>query len=106
MMVLFICPQFENKKKAGSIQCPVVFVSGLSDQLVPPCMMLDLYTQCGSERKILLQIPNGDHNGTWTKPTYYAQLARSVEDVCSDRILAQEHNHHRHHHPHLSVHTV
>nr|CAG4643370.1 EOG090X09ZU [Ilyocryptus agilis] len=66
--------KFLNKMKIASIQCPVVFISGLSDQLVPPSMMLDLYTQCRSERKLLLQIPNGDHNGTWTKPSYFTEV--------------------------------
>nr|CAG4641881.1 EOG090X09ZU [Eurycercus lamellatus] len=61
--------KFQSKKKIISIHCPVVFVSGLSDQLVPPSMMKELFTACGTERKLLLQIPNGDHNGTWTKPT-------------------------------------
>nr|CAG4649523.1 EOG090X09ZU [Scapholeberis mucronata]SVE93756.1 EOG090X09ZU [Scapholeberis mucronata] len=82
--------KFLSKKKVTSVRCPTIFVSGLSDQLVPPTMMLDLYTHCGSERKLLLQIPNGDHNGTWTKPGYYAQLERSIQDVCSDRLLHQE----------------
>ena len=90
--------QFLTKTKLASVRCPVVFISGLSDQLVPPSMMLDLYTQCSSERKLLLQIPNGDHNATWTKPQYYSQLARCIADVCSERSLEQER--------HLTVHTV
>nr|CAG4651167.1 EOG090X09ZU [Simocephalus serrulatus]SVE94377.1 EOG090X09ZU [Simocephalus serrulatus] len=91
--------KFQSKRKVTSIQCPAVFISGLSDQLVPPTMMLDLYTHCGSERKLLLQIPNGDHNGTWTKQGYYAQLERSFHDVCSDRLLNQQQ-------VQLAVHTV
>jgi len=90
--------KFLSKKKIASVRCPVVFISGLSDQLVPPSMMLDLYTQCSSERKLLLQIPNGDHNATWTKPQYYSQLGRCIADVCSERSLEQER--------HLTVHTV
>nr|CAG4650332.1 EOG090X09ZU [Sida crystallina] len=90
--------KFQSRKKVSSVRCPVVFISGLSDQLVPPSMMLDLYTQCSSERKLLLQIPNGDHNATWTKPQYFNQLLRYVDDVCSDRLLEQ--------HLHLSVHTI
>lgn len=94
-IIRFITPflflQFQSKKKVTSIQCPMVFISGLSDQLVPPAMMVDLYTHCGSERKLLLQIPNGDHNGTWTKPFYYKQLEKAIQDVCSDRLLNQQH---------------
>ena len=90
--------QFQSKIKIAAIQCPVLFISGLADQLVPPSMMMDLYSHCSSERKLLLQIPNGDHNGTWTRPTYYSQLKRCVEDLSSDRaILQQSHSH---------VHTV
>ena len=90
--------QYLSRKKVTSVRCPVVFISGLGDQLVPPSMMLDLYTQCSSERKLLLQIPNGDHNDTWTKPQYFSQMLRYVDDVCSDCLLQQ--------HLHLSVHTV
>nr|CAG4636358.1 EOG090X09ZU [Eubosmina coregoni]SVE69938.1 EOG090X09ZU [Eubosmina coregoni] len=91
--------KFQSKIKVSSLQCPVLFISGLSDQLVPPSMMLDLFTQCNSERKLILQIPNGDHNGTWTKPTYYSQLKRNIEDLGSDRVLQQSHSH-------SHVHTV
>lgn len=90
--------KFQSKKKISKVRCPVVFISGLSDQLVPPSMMLDLYTQCSSQRKLLLQIPNGDHNATWTKPQYYTQLARCIGDITSDRSLELER--------HLTVHTV
>nr|SVE70561.1 EOG090X09ZU [Daphnia similis] len=83
--------KFQSKKKVKSLQCPMVFISGLSDQLVPPSMMVDLYTHCGSERKFLLQIPHGDHNGTWTKPFYYKQLEKAIQDICSDRLLNQQH---------------
>lgn len=90
-IIPFLFLQFQSKKKVTSIQCPMVFISGLSDQLVPPSMMRDLFTHCGSERKLLLQIPNGDHNGTWTKPFYYKQLEKAIQDVCSERLLNQQH---------------
>nr|CAG4642664.1 EOG090X09ZU [Evadne anonyx] len=90
--------KFLSKTKLASMRCPVVFISGLSDQLVPPSMMLDLYTQCSSERKLLLQIPNGDHNATWTKPQYYSQLARCISDISSERCLEQQR--------HMTIHTV
>ena len=94
------------------MQCPAVFVSGLADQLVPPSMMLDLYTQCSSRRKLLLQIANADHNGTWAKPQYFQQLVRHVDDVCSDRQLLLQHDQphpqrsHQQLRHHQSVHTV
>nr|CAG4641047.1 EOG090X09ZU [Eulimnadia texana] len=81
--------KFLSKEKMHLIQVPVVFISGTSDQLVPPSMMMELYSKCSSQRKILLQIPGGDHNGTWTKPSYYPNLSRCLSDVCSNRPLPQ-----------------
>nr|CAG4646432.1 EOG090X09ZU [Macrothrix elegans] len=92
--------KFQSKQKISAVECPVVFVSGSADQLVPPAMMLDLYTRCGSERKFLLQILRGDHNGTWTKPSYYAHLIRSIQEVCSDHFVLDHQVHH------MSVQTV
>nr|CAG4648086.1 EOG090X09ZU [Moina brachiata]SVE93142.1 EOG090X09ZU [Moina brachiata] len=92
--------KFDSKKKVSGIRCPVIFISGLCDQLVPPSMMLDLYNHCGSERKYLMQIPNGDHNGTWTKPTYYSQLKSSIESIASGRHNLQQEP------QHFSIHTV
>lgn len=47
----------------------------MADTLVPPRMMNDLYSRCGSERKQLLQLPLGTHNETWTLQGYYHSLA-------------------------------
>lgn len=47
----------------------------MADTLVPPRMMSELYTRCGSVRKQLLQIPTGTHNETWMVQGYYHSLA-------------------------------
>lgn len=47
----------------------------MADTLVPPRMMSELYTRCGSIRKQLLQIPSGTHNETWSVQGYYHSLA-------------------------------
>lgn len=47
----------------------------MADTLVPPRMMSELHSRCGSERKQLLQLPLGTHNETWTLQGYYHSLA-------------------------------
>lgn len=50
---------------------PTLFISGLSDTLVPPRMMSELHSRCSSTRKQLLQLTAGTHNETWTVQGYY-----------------------------------
>lgn len=54
---------------------PTLFISGMADTLVPPRMMSELYSRCGSIRKQLLQIAAGTHNETWSVQGYYHSLA-------------------------------
>lgn len=54
---------------------PTLFISGMADTLVPPRMMSELHSRCGSIRKQLLQIPAGTHNETWSVQGYYHSLA-------------------------------
>jgi len=60
---------------------PTVFVSGLADTLVPPCMMVELHQRCGSQHKQLVQFDSGTHNETWTSPGYYHTLATFLQDA-------------------------
>uniref|UniRef100_A0A146M5R6 Abhydrolase domain-containing protein 13 n=2 Tax=Lygus hesperus TaxID=30085 RepID=A0A146M5R6_LYGHE len=64
-----------SKDKIGSVNVPTLFISGLSDTLVPPRMMTELHSQCSANYKQLLQIPNGGHNDTWACHNYYSSIA-------------------------------
>lgn len=67
--------QFDSLYKVPFLRVPTLFISGLADTLVPPQMMTELYSRCGSIRKQLLQIPAGTHNETWSLQGYYHSLA-------------------------------
>nr|CAG4652009.1 EOG090X09ZU [Triops cancriformis] len=73
--------KYNSLQKVANLCLPCIFISGLMDELVPPSMMLDLYRQCGSPHKRLVQVPRGNHNGTWACPGYYRHLAEAVEQV-------------------------
>jgi fermentation-respiration switch protein FrsA (DUF1100 family) len=51
--VWFYKNQFKSGRKACRITQPTLFLSGLSDQLIPPGMMTELYTMCGAPVKRL-----------------------------------------------------
>ena len=56
--VWFYKNQFRSHRKACRITQPTLFLSGLSDKLIPPHMMNDLYITCGAPVKKVKQKPN------------------------------------------------
>lgn len=70
------------------LRVPTLFISGLSDTLVPPRMMVDLHNRCMSARKQLLQFQAGTHNETWTVHGYYRALALFLQN-CRVQIGAE-----------------
>jgi fermentation-respiration switch protein FrsA (DUF1100 family) len=57
---------WSSDKRIVSITHPVLFISGLRDELVPPEHMQKLYDLARScKNRELLRIPDGTHNETW-----------------------------------------
>lgn len=79
--VWFYKNQFRSQRKACRITQPTLFLSGLSDQLIPPRMMTDLYTTCGAPVKRLARFPTGSHNETWTCSDYYQTINYFLDEV-------------------------
>jgi len=79
--VWFYKNQFKSGRKACRITQPTLFLSGLSDQLIPPKMMTDLYTTCGAPVKRLARFPAGSHNETWTCSDYYQTISYFLDEV-------------------------
>lgn len=50
---------------------PILFLSGLKDEIVPPTMMRTLYDLCKIKRKTWKDFENGDHNSTVAEPGYF-----------------------------------
>lgn len=53
---------------------PILFLSGLKDEIVPPTMMRTLYDLCKIERKTWRTFKNGDHNSTVAEPGYFEAI--------------------------------
>lgn len=53
---------------------PILFLSGLKDEIVPPTMMRTLYELCTIKRKTWKIFPSGDHNSTVAEPGYFDQI--------------------------------
>lgn len=73
--------KFMSLMKLRSVNVPILFISGMSDTLVPPRMMADLYNSCKSTCKRLVTIPDGTHNDTWTKNGYYHNIQTFLSEL-------------------------
>ncbi|XP_007891662.1 protein ABHD13 isoform X1 [Callorhinchus milii] len=76
---------YKNKFLSYSkiLQCrmPSLFISGLSDQLIPPVMMKQLYELSTSRTKRLAIFPDGTHNDTWQCQGYFAALEQFIKEL-------------------------
>ncbi|KAJ5752551.1 hypothetical protein N7520_009468 [Penicillium odoratum] len=53
---------------------PILFMSGLKDELVPPSHMTGLFALCKSETKVWRTLPNGAHNDSVAEPGYFEHI--------------------------------
>ncbi|KAF2281016.1 BEM46 family protein-like protein [Westerdykella ornata] len=53
---------------------PMLFLSGLQDEIVPASHMAQLFKLCRSQPKILREFPNGTHNDTVAEPGYFVYI--------------------------------
>lgn len=73
--------QFVSKKKVPYIKVPTLFISGQSDVLVPPGMMHELHSLCGTQHKHLMSVESGTHNDTWVCPGYYPNIVNFLNSM-------------------------
>jgi abhydrolase domain-containing protein 13 len=65
---------------------PILFISGLQDEIVPPTHMKQLFRLCKSRTVVWKELPNGDHNNSVSESGYF----QFVEDFIKQHILARE----------------
>ncbi|KAF9883991.1 hypothetical protein FE257_002432 [Aspergillus nanangensis] len=66
-------------------QVPVLFLSGLKDEIVPPSNMTQLFAICKAPRKVWRTLPNGAHNDSVAEPGYFEHILSFVtEEVFGD----------------------
>ena len=71
----------ETIVKITNKDIPILFLSGLKDEIVPAHMMKTLYQSCQT-RKVFKTFPDGDHNSTVAEPGYFDAIWQFlVQDV-------------------------
>ncbi|KAL9113761.1 MAG: hypothetical protein Q9227_002206 [Pyrenula ochraceoflavens] len=66
---------------------PILFLSGLKDEIVPPSQMRDLYSACKAKTKIWKSLPEGHHNDTVAEEGYFDAIWKFLtEEVVGKRI--------------------
>jgi len=69
-----LCHQYwasEETLPKITAQIPILFLSGLKDEIVPAAMMRTLYDICKVQTKIWRTFENGSHNATVAEPGYF-----------------------------------
>ena len=63
----FLRLKWETDQVMDKIKCPLLLISGLKDELVPPSHMAELHKKClvHNLRVKFLPVPKGMHNDTW-----------------------------------------
>ncbi|KAF8463631.1 Alpha/Beta hydrolase protein [Kalaharituber pfeilii] len=66
-------------------ETPMLFLSGLKDELVPPDHMRKLYDVCTSSTKVWKDFPNGTHNDTVGEEGYFDAIHDFIKQVRKGR---------------------
>ncbi|KAH7636660.1 hypothetical protein HUG17_6866 [Dermatophagoides farinae] len=77
----FYKSRFNSIDKISRITVPTIFISGLSDELIPPKMMIQLFKNSPAVYKELHTFESGTHNFTWKCPTYYETIGNFLKIV-------------------------
>ncbi|KAG8623198.1 hypothetical protein KVT40_008174 [Elsinoe batatas] len=64
---------------------PILFLSGLKDEIVPPWHMKELYSLCKARTKVWRELPHGDHNNTVAESAYF----HYIEEFLRIHIMSQ-----------------
>ncbi|KAI4088709.1 MAG: hypothetical protein LQ348_006385 [Seirophora lacunosa] len=81
-----LCHQYWNSEEAlpQITKIPIIFMSGLRDEIVPPSHMKQLYSICQVEKKIWREFPNGSHNDTIAEPGFFDRIVEFVRDLMGE----------------------
>ncbi|KAL2165478.1 hypothetical protein VTH06DRAFT_778 [Thermothelomyces fergusii] len=82
----YLCHQvWPSDSLIPSIKVPTLFLSGLQDEIIPPCHMRRLYDLSRAPIKVWKPLPGGDHNSSVVEEGYFEAIAEFLE-----RIMAEE----------------
>ncbi|KAI4241897.1 MAG: hypothetical protein L6R40_004296 [Gallowayella cf. fulva] len=82
-----LCHQYWNSEEVlpQITKIPIIFMSGLKDEIVPPSQMKQLFSICKAPKKIWRDFPNGMHNDTIAEPYFFDYIFQFVQDVLGGR---------------------
>jgi fermentation-respiration switch protein FrsA (DUF1100 family) len=64
--LLVLRNKWPSLERVGTIKCPILFINGESDELIPPRMTSALRNAATASRFTMhLQVPRGGHNDTY-----------------------------------------
>jgi len=66
-------------------EIPILFLSGLKDEIVPPSHMRRLFEICQTPTKVWKPLPSGDHNSSVVEPGYFEAIADFVANLDSKK---------------------
>jgi len=83
--LLFTSP-WRSLELIRSIKIPILFFSGLKDQLIPPAQMKKLFSESKSDLKVMHEVPHGDHNNTVERGgiAYYERFRSFMQKVSGE----------------------
>ena len=68
-----------SHERIPSLSLPILFLSGLQDELVPSHHMATLHSLAANpDRVTFVPFPNGTHNETWLEPGYFDALSKWI----------------------------
>ncbi|KAI4260754.1 MAG: hypothetical protein LQ352_000146 [Teloschistes flavicans] len=81
--IAFMCHQYWNSEEVlpEITKVPILFMSGLRDEIVPPSHMKELYASCRTTKKIWRDFPNGTHNETLAQPYFFDYIVHFVREL-------------------------
>ncbi|RYP80748.1 hypothetical protein DL769_002295 [Monosporascus sp. CRB-8-3] len=68
-------------------EIPILFLSGLQDEIIPPSHMRKLYELATTPTKIWKPLPGGDHNSSVLEEGYFEAISEFVSNVAGDEKL-------------------
>lgn len=76
-----LCHQiWPNEETLPAItKIPILFLSGLKDEIIPPSHMAKLYQVCRAP-KVWRELPNGSHNDTVAEPRYFYYIDAFLDE--------------------------
>ncbi|KAI4226292.1 MAG: hypothetical protein L6R36_003283 [Xanthoria steineri] len=84
-----LCHQYWNSEEVlpQITKIPVMFMSGLKDEIVPPAHMQQLFSISRAPKKIWRVFPNGMHNDTIAEPYFFDFVLEYVQDVLGGQTM-------------------